>query len=111
MITIKFEIKNNRAVAIDMENTKKIEELDSSKKEISSHSNSEKEYVSREVGECNFIDEGEYWNIVHTEVCKDYQGEGIAKRLVEAVIENANKNGKKLKADCSYAKKILEALI
>ena len=48
------------------------------------------------------------WNIVHTEVNSKYQGQGIARKLVENVIENAHKNNKQLKADCSYARRILE---
>ena len=48
------------------------------------------------------------WNIVHTEVDGTYQGQGIARKLVECVIENAKKCNKKLVADCSYAKIVLE---
>ena len=54
------------------------------------------------------IEEGEYWNIVHTEVSSLYQGQGIARKLVECIIENVKKEDKKIVAECSYAKKILE---
>ena len=54
------------------------------------------------------IEEGEYWNIVHTEVSSLYQGQGIARKLVEKVIENAKINDRKIMADCSYAKRIIE---
>ena len=37
-----------------------------------------------------------------------YQGQGIARKLVECVIENAKKSNKKLIADCSYARIVLE---
>ncbi len=81
MIKIKFEKENNKSVAYD-NNTK--------------------------IGECVFIEDGEYWNIVHTEVSSFYQGQGIARKLVEKVIENAKIYDKILIANCSYAKKILE---
>ena len=81
MIEIKFEKENNKSVAYDNKMA---------------------------IGECVFIEDGEYWNIVHTEVSHLYQGQGIARKLVEKVIENAKLNHKKLMAECSYAKKILE---
>lgn len=64
---------------------------------------------NNQIGECSFIEHGEEWNIVHTEVSNLYQGQGIARKLVESVIENALKNGKNVVAECSYAKKILES--
>ena len=81
MIKFIFEKENNRAVAYD--NT-------------------------IQVGECDFLETENYWNIVHTEVNNEYQGQGIARKLVECIIENAKKENKKLIAECSYAKKILE---
>lgn len=60
------------------------------------------------VGECDYEEEGDTWNIVHTSVSYKYQGQGIARKLVECVIENAEKQNKKLIADCWYAAKILE---
>ena len=81
MIEIIFEKENNSAVAYD--NT-------------------------IQVGECDFLETENYWNIIHTEVNNEYQGQGIARKLVECIIENAKKENKKLIAECSYAKKILE---
>ena len=81
MIEIKFEKENNRAVAYDNKTT---------------------------IGESVFIEDGEYWNIVHTEVSSLYQGQGIARKLVECIIENAKKENIRLIAECSYAKKVLE---
>lgn len=81
MVEINFEKENNKSVAYD-NNTK--------------------------IGECVFIEDGEYWNIVHTEVSSLYQGQGIARKLVEKVIENAKIYDKKLIADCSYAQRIME---
>ena len=81
MINIKFEKENNKSVAYDNET---------------------------QIGECAFIEDSNVWNIVHTEVNSKYQGQGIARKLEENVIENAHKNNKQLKADCSYARRILE---
>ena len=61
-----------------------------------------------QVGECDFLETEDYWNITHTEVNNEYQGQGIARKLVECIIENVKKEDKKLVAECSYAKKILE---
>lgn len=60
------------------------------------------------VGECDFLEKEDTWNIVHTEVDEEYQGQGIARKLVECVIENAKKVNKRIMADCSYAKRVLE---
>ena len=81
MIEIKFDKEKNQSVAYD-ENIK--------------------------IGQCNYIEEEENWNIVHTEVSNLYQGQGIARKLVENIIENAKKYNKKLIADCSYAKKVID---
>ena len=70
MIEIKFDKNNNKSIAYD---------------------------VDTKIGECEFIENNETWNIIHTEVNKLYQGQGIAKKLVENIIENAQKNNKKLK--------------
>ena len=65
-------------------------------------------YNNAQIGECDFVELKECWNIVHTEVDNSYQGQGIARKLVESVIENAKKYEKRVVADCSYAKKIIE---
>lgn len=81
MIDIKFIKKENRAVAYDDE---------------------------IEIGECEFKELEDTWNIIHTVVDNKYQGQGIAKTLVKCVIENSEKCNKILMAECSYAKKVLE---
>lgn len=81
MIDIEFIKKENRVVAYD----EKIE-----------------------IGECSFIESEDIWNIIHTEVDSKYQGQGIAKKLVITVIENAKIYNKKVIAECSYAKKTIE---
>lgn len=81
MIQIIFDKKNNKSIAYD-KNT--------------------------EIGECSFIETEDYWNITHTKVNNLYQGQGIARRLVESVIENAKNYNKTVVAECSYAKKVIE---
>ena len=81
MIEIKFDKDNNKSIAYDN---------------------------NAKIGECDYIETEETWNIVHTEVSNLYQGQGIARKLVENIIENAKKYNKKLIADCSYAKKIID---
>ena len=60
-----------------------------------------------EIGECNFIENNDFWNIIHTEVNESHKGQGIARKLVECIIENSKIYDKKLEATCSYAKKII----
>lgn len=80
MIEIKFDEDNNKSIAYDND---------------------------MQIGECDYIETEETWNIVHTEVSNLYQGQEIARKLVENIIENAKKYNKKLIADCSYAKKVI----
>lgn len=56
------------------------------------------------IGECDFEINDDSCNIFHTEVNKNYQGKGIASRLVDCVIENVQKENLKITATCSYAK-------
>ena len=81
MIKIEFDKSHNKSVAYDNGN---------------------------QVGICEFIESDEYWNIVHTEVNESHKGQGIARKLVECIIENAKKYNKKIISDCSYAKKVIE---
>ena len=60
-----------------------------------------------EVGECSFAEIDNTWNINHTYVKEEYQGQGIARKLVECVKEQADYYHKNLIADCSYADKVL----
>ncbi len=46
--------------------------------------------------------------ITHTIVSPALQGQGIAKKLVEKVLEIAKEKGYKVTASCSYAKHYLE---
>lgn len=81
MIKIILDSKNDRAVALDED---------------------------KEIGECDFKIENDTLNIIHTGVSSMYQGQGIARKLVVAVIDYSKENNKKIIADCSYAKKVIE---
>ncbi|GFG47988.1 UNVERIFIED_CONTAM: N-acetyltransferase [Streptococcus canis] len=76
MITITFEADKNRSVAH--------QEL-------------------AEIGECTFLHNDDLWVINHTLVDEAYQGQGIARQLVDKVASEARKAGKKLAATCPYA--------
>ena len=78
MVKIEFDEKNNRTIALD---------------------------DNKIIGECDYIVSEDGWNIVHTEVEETYKGQGIARELVNCVLEKAKV---KVKADCSYAKRIIE---
>lgn len=81
MIDILFEKNNSRVIALDN---------------------------GKIIGECNYILVNDNtWNIIHTGVRNEYQGQGIARKLIECVIENANDLNKKVIAECSYAKKVI----
>lgn len=80
MITIKFIIDKQKSIALD------------------------NDFL---IGECAYIVNDNTWNIIHTTVNSNYQGQGIAKLLVLKVLENAEKNNIKVIADCSYAKQII----
>lgn len=54
MIEIVFKLDENKAIAYDSE---------------------------KKVGECDFEEIDDIWNITHTEVDSDYQGRGIARKL------------------------------
>ena len=64
--------------------------------------------LDKQIGECDFEEINDTWNITHTEVDSAYQGQGIAKKLVENVVQNAQTLNKNLEATCSYARKIIE---
>ena len=62
----------------------------------------------KQIGECQYnVDRTGKWVIVHTGVRPEYNGRGIAKRLVECVIAAARERGTKIIPVCSYAQRIL----
>ena len=71
-----------------------------------------------EIGECCYEVSGSgsasdpsaaAWTIVHTGVAPEYEGKGIAKRLVFKVAEEAEKRKTKVIPVCSYAAKVLDS--
>lgn len=60
----------------------------------------------RVIGECTFSSSGGVWTVDHTRVDREYGGQGIARRLVDSVAEEARRSGVKLGATCSYAVKV-----
>ena len=80
-IEVIFDSENNRSVAIDGD---------------------------KEIGECDYEVSDVGWNIYHIEVLPEYEGKGIAKRLVYKLLEESEKNKVRLEATCSYARKVIE---
>ena len=62
----------------------------------------------RRVGECEYRVTPEGWVICHTGVLPEYNGKGIAKRLVYAVLQAADQRKTPVSATCSYAARVLE---
>ena len=81
MITVRFEKENNCAAAYDDE---------------------------KQIGICNYQVSGDKWNIYHTFTESEYGGQGIARKMVECVAEQALQSGAALEATCWYAKKVLK---
>ncbi|MBR0151241.1 MAG: N-acetyltransferase [Synergistaceae bacterium] len=61
-----------------------------------------------QIGECEFTVSSGTWTITHTGVRPEYGGQGIARRLVEKVIEEARSRSVKIIPVCSYAVKLME---
>lgn len=63
---------------------------------------------SEPIGECEVDASEGLWAITHTGVRPAYGGQGIARRLVDAVVEEARRRGVKISPLCSYAKRLME---
>lgn len=59
------------------------------------------------IGECDYELEDDHWVITHTFVEKAYGGQGLARKLVNTLIEEARKEQIRIKPVCSYAVKVL----
>ena len=57
-----------------------------------------------EIGVCTFSEEGKTWTIEHTYVEPSYRDKGIADKLVEKVVTEAQAKGMKINPVCSYAR-------
>lgn len=58
-------------------------------------------------GECEVSISGGVWTITHTGVRPEYGGRGIAKLLVQSVIEAARAKHAKIVPQCSYAARVM----
>ena len=66
--------------------------------------------TGKEIGECTVTVHPKYWSIDHTYVNPENRGQGIARGLLEAVVEAARKAGVKLQPICSYAVKAFQKI-
>lgn len=79
-ITITFEKENNRSAAYD---------------------------EGKLIGVCEYELKENDWVVYHTVVDTQYTGQGIAKRLLQSVIDNARAAKIKIIPECSYAVKVM----
>ena len=79
MIDVVFEKENSRAAAYDN---------------------------GKLIGKCVLVLSDKNWTVEHTETDAAYGGQGIGRRLVECVFEEAQQAGANLNLVCSYAKKV-----
>lgn len=59
------------------------------------------------VGECAFVENDGKWELNHTFVKKSHEGKGIAKMLLDELLDNARKQGMKIIPACSYVAKVM----
>lgn len=60
------------------------------------------------IGYAVIEERGGRWVIPHTEVDPAYGGQGIARRLIEEIIDAARREGRKIVPVCSYAAKMMQ---
>ena len=60
------------------------------------------------IGKCQYRIDGDNWVIYHTDVDKEYGGQGIALRLLQAIVVKAKEEGKRIKPECSYVRHVFE---
>ncbi|MDD6298693.1 GNAT family N-acetyltransferase [Hornefia butyriciproducens] len=58
-------------------------------------------------GVCEYQRHFDDWIITHTETDPAYGGQGIARRLVECVLNKAESEGGSVTTTCSYARKVM----
>ena len=61
----------------------------------------------KQIGECEFSPSATRWIINHTGVRPEFEGKGIAKKLLLKVIEAARAKNVKITPLCSYARKVM----
>lgn len=62
---------------------------------------------NKQIGQCHFARLKDNWVITLTEVDESYSGKGIAKKLVEKVIEHARIEDVKIVPSCPYASNLM----
>ena len=62
----------------------------------------------KQIGECDFSVSSGTWTITHTGVRPEYGGRGIARHLVEKVIDEARSRHVRIVPVCSYAVRVME---
>ena len=60
------------------------------------------------IAELTYIKHNGTMTIDHTEIDDKLRGEGIGQDMVKAAVEYARQNDLKIKADCPYARKVIE---
>ena len=60
------------------------------------------------IAELSYVRDDGTMTIDHTEIHEKLRGEGIGQDMIKAAVEYARANGLKIKADCPYAKKVIE---
>lgn len=60
-------------------------------------------------GESTFSRSEKIWIIDHTDVMPKYQGQGLAKKLVDKIVEEARKENVKIMATCPFALKLFSS--
>lgn len=61
----------------------------------------------KQIGECEFNPSSSAWIITHTGVRPEYEGKGIARKLLLKVVEAARAKKVKITPVCSYAVKVM----
>lgn len=64
-------------------------------------------FDGKQIGECEFSTSATRWIINHTGVRPEFEGKGIAKKLLLKVIEAAREKNVKIMPLCSYARKVM----
>lgn len=62
---------------------------------------------NEEIGYLEYKVMGGSWDITETRISPSARGQGLARRLVEAAIKEADKQGIPISASCDYAEEIL----
>lgn len=62
----------------------------------------------KNIGECTYIEENGAWALNHTAVDQAYGGQGIARKLLSCLVEEARKRAVKIIPVCSYVAREFE---